>query len=159
MLSDELIDIINESLIVLPRKYLFTKKNGDNFSSSASLSVSLLNLLKEFMNDKHFSFNTFRHAYAEWSLKQDVKTDDNILKSSLKNNENKEVKNVSFSDELRNRKKELKENIKETIETKQQTNKILSFLHNNIQTIIFAIFMVILCILFHIYHRNNIKTE
>ena len=81
------------------------------------------------------------------------------MKSSLKNNENKEAKNVSFSDELRNRKKELKENIKEAIETKQQTNKILSFLHNNIQTIIFAIFMVILCILFHIYHRNNIKTE
>lgn len=92
-------------------------------------------------------------------LKQEVKTDDNVLKSSLKSNENKEVKNVSFSDELRNRKKELQENIKETIETKQQTNKILSFLHNNIQTIIFAIFMVILCILFHIYHRNNIKTE
>src|SRR5574344_784017 len=92
-------------------------------------------------------------------LKQEVKTDDNILKSSLKSNENKEVKNVSFSDELRNRKKELQENIKETIETKQQTNKILSFLHNNIQTIIFAIFMVILCILFHIYHRNNINTE
>lgn len=92
--------------------------------------------------------------------KEEVKiTEDNGLKSSLKSNENKEVKNVSFSDELRNRKKELKENIKETIETKQQTNKILSFLHNNIQTIIFAIFMVILCILFHIYHRNNIKTE
>lgn len=86
-------------------------------------------------------------------------TEDNGLKSSLKSNENKEVKNVSFSDELRNRKKELKENIKESIETKQQTNKILSFLHDNIQTIIFAIFMVILCILFHIYHRNNIKTE
>lgn len=84
-------------------------------------------------------------------------TEDNGLKSSLKSNENKEVKNVSFSDELR--KRELKENIKETIETKQQTNKILSFLHNNIQTIIFAIFMVILCILFHIYHRNNINTE
>lgn len=92
-------------------------------------------------------------------LKEEVKTDDNVLKSSLKNIENKEVKNVSFSDELRNRKKELKENIKEAIETKQQTNKILSFLHNNIQTIIFAIFMVILCVLFHIYHRNNIKTE
>lgn len=92
--------------------------------------------------------------------KEKVKiTEDNGLKSSLKSNENKEVKNVSFSDELRNRKKDLKENIKETIETKQQTNKILSFLHNNIQTIIFAIFMVILCILFHIYHRNNIKTE
>ena len=74
LLCDELIDIIKESLIVLPRDYLFTKKNGDNFSSAASLSVSLLNLLKEFMNDKHFSFNTFRHAYAEWSLKQDVKT-------------------------------------------------------------------------------------
>ena len=74
LLCDELIDIINESLIVLPRDYLFTKKNGDNFSSAASLSVSLLNLLKEFMNDKHFSFNTFRHAYAEWSMKQDVKT-------------------------------------------------------------------------------------
>ena len=87
LLSDELIDIINESLIVLPRKYLFTKKNGDNFSSAASLSVSLLNLLKEFMNDKHFSFNTFRHAYAEWSLKQDVKTRinaaDNMLHSRL----------------------------------------------------------------------------
>jgi len=92
--------------------------------------------------------------------KEKVKiTEDNGLKSSLKSNENKEVKNVSFSDELRNRKKEIKENIKETIETKQQTNKILSFLHNNIQTIIFAIFMVILCILFHIYHRNNIKNE
>lgn len=76
--------------------------------------------------------------------KEKVKiTEDNGLKSSLKSNENKEVKNVSFSDELRNRKKEIKENIKETIETKQQTNKILSFLHNNIQTIIFAIFMVI----------------
>lgn len=74
LLCDELIDIINESLIVLPRDYLFTKKNGDNFSSAASLSVSLLNLLKEFMNDKDFSFNTFRHAYAEWSLKQNVKT-------------------------------------------------------------------------------------
>lgn len=73
-LSDELIDIINESLIILPRNFLFTKKNGENFSSSASLSVTLLNLLKEFMNDKHFSFNTFRHAYAEWSLKQDVNT-------------------------------------------------------------------------------------
>ena len=92
--------------------------------------------------------------------KEEVKiSEDNGLKSSIKSNENKEIKNVSFSDELRNRKKELKENIKETIETKQQTNKILSFLHNNIQTIIFAIFMVILCILFHIYHRNNIKTE
>lgn len=86
-LCDELIDIINESLIVLPRKYLFTKKNGDNFSSAASLSVSLLNLLKEFMNDKHFSFNTFRHAYAEWSMKQDVKTRlnaaDNMMHSRL----------------------------------------------------------------------------
>lgn len=87
LLCDELIDIINESLIELPRKYLFTKKNGDNFSSAASLSVSLLNLLKEFMNDKHFSFNTFRHAYAEWSLKQDVKTRlnaaDNMMHSRL----------------------------------------------------------------------------
>ena len=87
LLSDELIDIINESLIVVPRKYLFTKKNGDNFSSAASLSVSLLNLLKEFMNDKHISFNTFRHAYAEWSLKQDVRTRinaaDNMLHSRL----------------------------------------------------------------------------
>ena len=87
LLSDELIDIINESLIVLPRKYLFTKKNCDNFSSAASLSVSLLNLLKEFMNDKHFSFNTFRHAYAEWSLKQDVFTRinaaDNMMHSKL----------------------------------------------------------------------------
>lgn len=87
LLCDELIDIINESLIVLPRDYLFTKKNGDNFSSAASLSVSLLNLLKEFMNDKHFSFNTFRHAYTEWSLKQDVKTRlkaaDNMMHSRL----------------------------------------------------------------------------
>ena len=87
LLCDELIDIINESLIVIPRDYLFTKKNGDNFSSSASLSVSLLNLLKEFMNDKHFSFNTFRHAYAEWSMKQDVKTRlnaaDNMMHSRL----------------------------------------------------------------------------
>ena len=87
LLCDELIDIIKESLIVLPRDYLFTKKNGDNFSSAASLSVSLLNLLKEFMNDKHFSFNTFRHAYAGWSLKQDVKTRinaaDNMMHSRL----------------------------------------------------------------------------
>lgn len=87
LLCDELIDIIKESLIVLPRNYLFTKKNGDNFSSAASLSVSLLNLLKEFMNDKHFSFNTFRHAYTEWSLKQDVKTRlkaaDNMMHSRL----------------------------------------------------------------------------
>lgn len=87
LLCDELIDIIKESLIVLPRDYLFTKKNGDNFSSAASLSVSLLNLLKEFMNDKHFSFNTFRHVYAEWSLKQDVKTRlnaaDNMMHSRL----------------------------------------------------------------------------
>lgn len=83
LLCDELIDIINESLIVLPRNYLFTKKNGDNFSSAASLSVSLLNLLKEFMNDKHFSFNTFRHAYAEWSLKQDVKTRINAADSMM----------------------------------------------------------------------------
>ena len=73
-LPDELIDIINESLIILPRNYLFTKKNGNNFSSPASLSVSLLNLLKDFLNDKDFSFNTFRHAYAQWSLKQDVQT-------------------------------------------------------------------------------------
>ena len=87
LLCDELIDIIKESLIVLPRDYLFTKKNGDNFSSAASLSVSLLNLLKEFMNDKHFSFNTFRHAYTEWSFKQDVKTRlsaaDNMMHSRL----------------------------------------------------------------------------
>lgn len=83
LLCDELIDIINESLIVLPRNYLFTKKNGDNFSSAASLSVSLLNLLKEFMNDKHFSFNTFRHAYAEWSMKQDVKTRINAADSMM----------------------------------------------------------------------------
>ena len=87
LLCDELIDIIKESLIVIPRDYLFTKKNGDNFSSAASLSVSLLNLLKEFMNDKHFSFNTFRHAYTEWSLKQDVKTRlnaaDNMMHSRL----------------------------------------------------------------------------
>lgn len=83
LLCDELIDIINESLIVLPRDYLFTKKNGDNFSSAASLSVSLLNLLKEFMNDKHFSFNTFRHAYVEWSLKQDVKTRINAADSMM----------------------------------------------------------------------------
>lgn len=87
LLCDELIDIIKESLIVIPRDYLFTKKNGDNFSSAASLSVSLLNLLKEFMNDKHFSFNTFRHAYAQWSMKQDVKTRinaaDNMMHSRL----------------------------------------------------------------------------
>ena len=83
LLCDELIDIINESLIVVPRKYLFTKKNGDNFSSAASLSVSLLNLLKEFMNDKHFSFNTFRHAYTQWSLKQDVKTRINAADSMM----------------------------------------------------------------------------
>lgn len=83
LLCDELIDIINESLIVLPRNYLFTKKNGDNFSSAASLSVSLLNLLKDFMNDKHFSFNTFRHAYVEWSLKQDVKTRINAADSMM----------------------------------------------------------------------------
>lgn len=87
LLCDELIDIIKESLIVFPRDFLFTKKNGDNFSSAASLSVSLLNLLKEFMNDKHFSFNTFRHAYAEWSMKQDVKTRinaaDNMMHSRL----------------------------------------------------------------------------
>lgn len=87
LLCDELIDIIKESLIVLPRDYLFTKKNSDNFSSAASLSVSLLNLLKEFMNDKHFSFNTFRHAYTEWSLKQDVSTRlkaaDNMIHSRL----------------------------------------------------------------------------
>ena len=87
LLCDELIDIIKESLIVIPRDYLFTKKNGDNFSSAASLSVSLLNLLKEFMNDKHFSFNTFRHAYTEWSFKQDVKTRlsaaDNMMHSRL----------------------------------------------------------------------------
>lgn len=86
-LCDELIDIIKESLIVIPRDYLFTKKNGDNFSSAASLSVSLLNLLKDFMNDKHFSFNTFRHAYAGWSMKQDVKTRinaaDNMMHSRL----------------------------------------------------------------------------
>lgn len=87
LLCDELIDIIKESLIIIPRNYLFTKKNGDNFSSAASLSVSLLNLLKEFMKDKHFSFNTFRHAFAEWSLKQDVKTRinaaDNMMHSRL----------------------------------------------------------------------------
>ena len=87
LLCDELIDIIKESLIIIPRDYLFTKKNGDNFSSAASLSVSLLNLLKDFMNDKHFSFNTFRHAYAEWSLKQDVKTrinaSENMMHSRL----------------------------------------------------------------------------
>lgn len=87
LLCDELIDIIKESLIIIPRDYLFTKKNGDNFSSAASLSVSLLNLLKEFMNDKHFSFNTFRHAFAEWSMKQDVKTRinaaDNMMHSRL----------------------------------------------------------------------------
>ena len=83
LLCDELIDIINESLIVVPRKYLFTKKNGDNFSSAASLSVSLLNLLKEYMNDKHFSFNTFRHAYAEWSMKPDVKTRINAADTML----------------------------------------------------------------------------
>ena len=87
LLCDELIDIIKESLILLPRNYLFIKKNGDNFSSAASLSVTLLNLLKEFMNDKHFSFNTFRHAYAEWSLKQDVFTRisaaDNMMHSKL----------------------------------------------------------------------------
>ena len=51
-----------------------TKKNGENFSSPASLSVCLLNLLKSFIKDKDFSFNTFRHAYAQWSLKQDTNT-------------------------------------------------------------------------------------
>ena len=39
------------------------------------------------MNDKHFSFNTFRHAYTEWSFKQDVKTRlsaaDNMMHSRL----------------------------------------------------------------------------
>ena len=74
VLSDELIDIINESLIIFPRKLLFTKKNGENFSSPASLSVCLLNLLKSFIKDKDFSFNTFRHVYAQWSLKQDTNT-------------------------------------------------------------------------------------
>lgn len=122
---------------------LGTKLNKEN-NSNNSLDNQVNNTLDKVDNQE---------------LKQEVKTDDNVLKSSLKSNENKEAKNVSFSDELRNRKKELQENIKEAIETKQQTNKILSFLHNNIQTIIFAIFMVILCILFHIYHRNNIKTE
>lgn len=129
---------------------LGTKLNKEN-NSNNSLDNQVNNTLDKVDNKVDKVDNQ--------ELKQEVKTDDNVLKSSLKSNENKEVKNVSFSDELRNRKKELQENIKEAIETKQQTNKILSFLHNNIQTIIFAIFMVILCILFHIYHRNNIKTE
>lgn len=138
---------------------LGTKLSKEN-NSNSSLDNQVDNLDKVNKVDKIDKINNkVDNQVDNQELKQEVKTDDNVLKSSLKSNENKEVKNVSFSDELRNRKKELQENIKETIETKQQTNKILSFLHNNIQTIIFAIFMVILCILFHIYHRNNIKAE
>ena len=70
ILCDELMDIIKQSLIILPRKYLFTKKDGELFKNKNSLYLTVLNRLKKFFNDKNFSLNTFRHAYAEWSFKQ-----------------------------------------------------------------------------------------
>lgn len=69
-LSDELMDIIKESLVILPRDYLFTKKDGKPFKNKTSLYLTVVNRLKKLFNDEDFSLNTFRHAYAEWSLKQ-----------------------------------------------------------------------------------------
>lgn len=74
LLSDELINIINDSLIILPRNYLFTKKNGQPYTMKESLYNYMIKNMKKLFNDKDFSINTFRHAYAEWSLKQNVKT-------------------------------------------------------------------------------------
>lgn len=73
-LSDELIDIIKESLVILPRKYLFTKINGQPYKSKMSFYTYIMKHLKKLFNDEDFSINTFRHAYAEWSLKQDTRT-------------------------------------------------------------------------------------
>ena len=73
-LSDELIDIIKESLVILPRDYLFTKINGQPYKSKMSFYTYIMKHIKKLFNDEDFSINTFRHAYAEWSLKQDPRT-------------------------------------------------------------------------------------
>ena len=70
ILCDELMDIINQSLVILPRKYLFTKKNGEPYKSKMSFYKYIMRHIKKLFNDEDFSLNTFRHAYAEWSLKQ-----------------------------------------------------------------------------------------
>ena len=74
ILCDELMDIIKHSLTILPRKYLFTKKNGEQFQTKNALYLSNIKRLKKLFNDKDFSLNTFRHAYAEWSFKQNART-------------------------------------------------------------------------------------
>lgn len=73
-LSDELIDIIRESLVILPRDYLFTRINGQPYKSKMSFYTYIMKHIKKLFNDDDFSINTFRHAYAEWSLKQDPRT-------------------------------------------------------------------------------------
>lgn len=73
ILCDELMDIIKQSLLILPRKYLFTKKNGEIFKTKNSLYLTIGSRLKKLFNDKDFSLNTFRHAYADWSFKQNAR--------------------------------------------------------------------------------------
>lgn len=73
ILCDELMDIIKQSLVILPRKYLFTKKNAEIFKTKNSLYLTIGNRLKKLFNDKDFSLNTFRHAYADWSFKQNAR--------------------------------------------------------------------------------------
>ena len=73
ILCDELMDIIKQSIVILPRKYLFTKRNAEPFQTKNALYLSNIKRLKKLFNDKDFSLNTFRHAYAEWSFKQNAR--------------------------------------------------------------------------------------
>ena len=74
ILCDELMDIIKQSLLILPRKYLFTKKNAEPYSNKTNLYTNIVPNIKKLFNDKDFSLNTFRHAYADWSFKQNART-------------------------------------------------------------------------------------
>lgn len=82
---------------------------------------------------------------------------DNVMDKVIEVKEKK----VSFEDEVRKRKfdKEIKSGINETVKEIKETNTIMSFINNNLQTVIFGVIMIIFCIGFHYVNMGKIKAR
>lgn len=68
-------------------------------------------------------------------------------------------KKVSFAEDgLKKRKedvKEIKPILQNTQETQIQESSLMSFITNNLQTILFAVIMLVICIVFHISNKQT----
>lgn len=85
---DELANIIAETLIFMPRKYLFTTQHGKPFSNSSNMYSQIMKHLRAVINEDSFTINTFRHLYASKSFAGTVQDRIAAQKGMLHNAEN-----------------------------------------------------------------------